>query len=139
MKLNELEKKCWKTSAMVVMIVLIVLFMSGCALGQKSWASAGSFDAFKIKVTETQTCAITPEIEAGGGSYAMAFQKFYEKDCDYPSMFVYARRKSMWGWLTGDTTAGNVSFVYISGSKETPEESIKMLKGIAKIVNPPEK
>jgi len=110
-------------------------FLMGCSIAGKSWASAGSFDAFKIKVTETQTGAMTPEIEAGGGSHAMAFQKSYEKDLDYPSMFVYARRKSMWGWLTGDTSAGNVSFVYIAGSKETPEQSIKMLEVIAKIVN----
>jgi hypothetical protein len=96
---------------------------------------ANSADAFKISVSDPQSGNVTPEVIAGGGSNAMCFQLPYKKDTVYPSMISYSRRKSLWGLFAGETSAGNVSFVYISGSNSTPQDTIEILKALKGVLN----
>lgn len=119
----------------LLLMVLLSLIASGCALGDKSWASAGSADAFKLTITEGQTGSLTPELMAGGGAHVMLFQRSYMQGAEYPTMVGYSRRKSMWGLFSGDVGSGNVSFSYIAGTGETPDQTAKILEAIAKIVN----
>lgn len=125
---------------MLLMITAIsmICFVSGCTIGKKSWAIANSADAFKISISDPQSGNIVPEIIAGGGANTMIFQLPYEAEKSYPGMFAYSRRKSLWGIFAGDTWSGNASIVYISGSKESPSDTIKILEKIAKIINPSE-
>ena len=123
-----------KNILMLVCLLMVVL-LSGCALGDKSWASAGSADAFKLTITEGQTGSLTPELMAGGGAHVMLFQRSYMQGAEYPTMVGYSRRKSMWGLFSGDVGSGNVSFSYIAGTGETPEQTAKILEAISKIVN----
>lgn len=116
-------------------IVLTCLLLVGCGLPRKSWGTAGSADAFKFTITESQTGSLTPELVAGGGAHAMLFQKAYSAEEVYPSMFAYSRRKSMWGMFSGNVGAGNVSCVYITGSNETPEQTLKILEKLDSLVN----
>lgn len=120
---------------MMVACLVLITVLTGCGLPKKSWGSAGSADAFKFTITEGQTGSLTPELVAGGGAHAMLFQKAYDEGIDYPTMVAYSRRKSMWGLFSGDVGSGNVSFLYIAGSKETPEQTAEILAGVSKIVN----
>lgn len=127
-----------KKIIMLIICMVLAAILTGCGLPSKSWGTAGSADAFKFTITEGQTGSITPELVAGGGAHAMLFQKPYEgADTAYPTMVAYSRRKSMWGLFSGDVGSGNVSFLYIAGSRETPEQTAKILEGVAKIVNDP--
>lgn len=126
-----------KKLILIISLCLVAVLFSGCALGSKSWGSAGSTDAFKITPSDMQSGNYAPTIVAGGGAHAMAFQKAYDAGLDYPTIFTYSRRKSMWGVFSGDTGSANISIVYIAGSKETSEDTIKILNSFAGVVNPP--
>jgi len=121
---------------LLLLLCISCIILSGCSIGSKSWASAGSCDAFKITPSDIQSGNYAPSIVVGGGAHAMAFQKAYEPGKDYPTIFTYARRKSLWGMFSGDTSSANVSIVYIAGSKETPQETIKILQSFGPIVYP---
>lgn len=118
-----------------LLLCLLSMTVSGCAISEKSWGTAGSYDAFKFTVTEGQTGSLTPELVAGGGAHVMLFQRSYMQGTEYPAMVGYSRRKSMWGLFSNDIGAGNVSFIYIAGSGEKPEQTAKILEAIAKVVN----
>ena len=119
----------------LVMIVLGLVMLTGCSIAQKSWASAGSCDAFKVVISDAQSGNPVPTIIAGGGAHCMGFQKPFKQDEKVPPIITYSRRKSMWGLFSSDINAGNVSFVYIAGSEEKPEDTYKILLGVAKVVN----
>ena len=118
-----------------IIILCVCLLFSGCGIAQKSWGAANSVDAFKIITTDPSTGTIAPTILAGGGVSAMLFSLPYNNNETTSSMFAYSRRKSMWGIFSSDVNAGNVSIVYISGSKETPDDTIRILEKLEKIVN----
>ena len=118
-----------------VWLLILCVLISGCALADKSWGTAGSSDAFKFTITESQTGSVTPELVAGGEAHVMLFQRAQAEGTSYPTMVGYSRRKSMWGWLTGDSGSGNVAFIYIAGTGETPEQTAKILEAISKVVN----
>lgn len=137
--MNEMYKQLKEMLVMIILtavLLLVMVLMTGCSLGQKSWGMANSCDAFKVVIADPQSSSIAPEIIAGGGVNTMCFQKPFPLEEKVPSMFAYSRRKSMWGMFSGSTWAGNVSAVYISGSAETPEDTIKILEKLSKIVNP---
>lgn len=119
----------------ILLLLLLSLIAGGCgSIGDKSWGTAGSSDAFKAQFVETQTGTLMPQLVAGGGCYALLFQRSYMTGAIYPTMVSYSRRKSMWGMFSGSST-GNVAFVYIAGSGETPEQTTANLEAIANIVN----
>jgi len=122
----------------IVIIVLLLFLCSGCSLGRKSWGTATSADAFKVVMADPQSGNAVPELIAGGGSHAMLFQTSYESDKKYPTMFSYARRKSMWGMFSG-SGSGNVTCVYIAGSGESPTETVKILEALSKVINAKDK
>ena len=114
-----------------ILIISMLFLLVGCtSISKKSWGSAGSTDAFDVKTSyDPKSGSVTPEIVAGGGSHVMMFALPRQQKEQYPTMFGYSSRLSLWG-LFGGTQAGNVSFLYISGSNETPEQTIKILDKI---------
>lgn len=65
----------------------------------------------------------------------MVFSKPYKTKENVPTIITYSRRESMWGLFSGGVGAGNVSFIYVAGSKETPIDTIAILNAAAKVVN----
>jgi hypothetical protein len=116
----------------ILALLLMLALLSGCSIGKKSWGMAGSADAFKVVMTDAKNQSMSPEIVAGGGCYASLFALPYSSTDNIPTMIAYSKRKSMWGFFDSMDT-GNIAFVYISGSKENPEETIKILNAISKI------
>lgn len=120
----------------ILMLLFIVLLFSSCAsIGTKSWGMSGSADGFDVQTTiDPKSGTASPKLSAGGGAYAMLFALARKTDEIYPTMIAYAKRMSMWDWIAG-TTAGNVSFVYISGSAEKPEDTIKIINALGNALN----
>ncbi len=119
-----------------LIFLLLPLLLVGCSIGAKSWGTSGSADAFKFTITESQTGSITPELVAGGGAYSMVFQKPYLEGEKFPAMMAFSRRQSMWGWISGNSGSGNISFVYVAGSEEKPEDTALILEKLAELANP---
>ncbi len=122
--------------AKLFLLVLVPFFLAGCSIGRKSWGMATSADAFKVVLADPQSGNAVPEIIAGGGSHSIAFQTAYADGKNYPTMFVFSRRNSLWGIFTSDILGSNVSSVYIAGSDETPEDTVKIINALSKVVNP---
>ena len=117
------------------LLVVVLVFTSCSSIGKKSWGSVGSSDAFDIKTSyDPKTGSVTPEIVAGGGTHVMLFALPMDKDKQYPTMWGYSSRQSLWG-IFGGTQTGNISMMYVSGSNETPEQTIQILDKIKSIVN----
>ena len=120
----------------VISISLVFLMLNGCSVGRKTWGIAGSADAFKVSISDPESGNYVPEIIAGGGAHAMAFQATYDAGKVYPTAFAFSKRKSLWGLFSSDTSSGNVSVVYIAGSQESPENTVRILKILEKLCNP---
>lgn len=119
-----------------IFFIFLCVVITGCSsLEQKSWTIASSADAFKISVADSKNGNFTPEIIAGGGANAAAFQKAYSKDERATPVISYSRRFSLWGIFKRDTHSGNVSFSYIGGSDESPDQTAEILRGVSGIVN----
>jgi len=124
-------------SLFIGICLLSVIVLSGCSsIAPKSWGVASSSDAFKAVLFDPAGSASSaPELIAGGGCVSMLFMCPYGKDEIVPVGISYSKRLSMWGMFSGNNS-GNISMLYISGSKETPEQTIKILEAFAKVVNP---
>ena len=117
-----------------LLIIALLVLITGCSsISKKSWASAGAADAFKITMVDPNSGQPLPSMVAGGGCSVMGFALPIKKDQKYPCLFGYARRRSMWGMFSGSST-GNVAFFYIAGSHETPEQTVKILEAMAKVL-----
>ncbi len=127
-----------KNLLILFVLILVACLFSGCSIAPKSWGIAASSDAFKITPSNLNSGNPTLEIVAGGGCMAAAFQKGRDPKEKAPTIFSYSRRRSMWGMFSGGLGATNVSIVYIAGTDETPEDTLKILKGFNKIINPKE-
>lgn len=129
-----------KIIALFLPVFLLVL-VSGCSsIATKSWGSAGSSDAFRIVTIDPVNGTGSPEITAGGGAHVLLFAKPYKANSKeiVPTMIGYARRISLWSIFAGDTSAGNVTCLYIAGSQETPDQTAKILEAYSKVVNGPD-
>ena len=118
----------------LLLIIPLVCLLTGCSIGRKSWGMAMSADAFRVIMGDPRNGGIAPEVNAGGGSWAGAFQTSYDDGRNYPTMISYARRKSMWGCFSS-ADSGNISFIYIAGSNETPEQTVEIINAFAGAVN----
>ena len=113
---------------------MLILMLAGCSsVATKSWGMASSSDAFRALFIDPAGGKSAPELIAGGGCVSMLFMKPFGEN-KIATGIAYSRRKSMWGMFSGSNVM-NVSIVYISGSDETPEQTIKILKAFSKVVN----
>lgn len=124
-----------KEIMMLICVVTCLVISSGCSIGRKSWGVATSVDAFRVVLADPKNASVVPEVIAGGGSHCMLFQTAYEKDANYPPMFSYSRRKSLWGIFSSDMNSSNVSCLYIAGAGESPSDTVKIINALAKVVN----
>jgi len=120
----------------IAMVLLFaMLFLAGCN-SVTSWGTAGSADAFEANSgVSAITGTPTPSVSAGGGTHVMLFTRPFENGLSTPTAIGYSRRKSLWGLFSGETASGNVSFLYIAGSAETPKDTQAILEAIAEVVN----
>lgn len=124
-------------SFIVPVLLLAAVFLTGCnSVASKSWVMSNSADAFKVTVSDPCGSGTPlPQIVAGGGVNTMAFIKPYKKEDTYPTIFSFAKRKSMWGMFSNDIGAGNMVLTFSTGSKMTAEQALQALDKIATIVN----
>ena len=118
-----------------VLLTLGILLLGICSGCVSSWGIATSADAIKVTPSDPSAGQLMPTVIFGGGANSMLFIKPYEQHLNYARGISYARRTSFFDWLSGNVNAGNVTCVYISDGKETPEETEKILKAFARIVN----
>lgn len=118
----------------LILVILSCLLLVGCSVGRKSWGLSSSADAFKVVMVDPSNGSSAPEIVAGGGCFSAIFAVPYEDKDNMATHIAYSRRRSIWN-IFSSASASNISIVYISGSKETPDETAKILDAFGRIVN----
>ena len=123
------------TEKVILIAIIMAIALSSCtSIGSKSWGIASSSDALDLESSiDPKTMTATPKGTAGGNTTVALFALPRKEKERYPTMFGYSSRQSFWG-LFGSTGAGNKSFIYISGSSETPEQTVSILDRISKMM-----